>query len=128
MWVDTIKDESVLIDVLIDNTNSKHLELYSVMAEHDNVGFPLMYCFLSTATAINQGKRTKALSVWAICLCDKYGVQPVFVHCDKDMAEIGCSKLVWKEAKINLCWWHLRHALRTRLAKAKLSTTPYNFE
>jgi hypothetical protein len=44
------------------------------------------------------------------------------------MAEIGCSKLVWKEAKINLCWWHLRRALRMRLAKAKLSTTPYNFE
>jgi hypothetical protein len=43
------------------------------------------------------------------------------------MAEIGCSKSVW-EAKINLCWWHLRRAVRTCLAKAKLSTTPYNFE
>jgi len=44
------------------------------------------------------------------------------------MAEIGCAKVVWPEAKINLCWWHLHRAIRTRLAKAKLSTTPYNFE
>jgi hypothetical protein len=27
-----------------DNTNAKHLELYSVMAKHDNAGFPLSYC------------------------------------------------------------------------------------
>jgi len=44
------------------------------------------------------------------------------------MAEISCAKVVWPEAKINLCWWHLRRAIRTRLAKAKLSTTPYNVE
>lgn len=29
-------------------------------------------------------------------------------------------------AKIQLCWWHLRRAVRTRLAKKKLATTPYN--
>ena len=27
-----------------DNSSSKHLELYSVMAEHDNARFPLSYC------------------------------------------------------------------------------------
>ena len=32
----------------IDNTNSKNLELYSIMAEHDNAGFPVSYCLLST--------------------------------------------------------------------------------
>lgn len=41
------------------------------------------------------------------------------------MGEIGAVKDVW-EAKINLCWWHLRHAMRTRLAKTKLATSPYN--
>jgi hypothetical protein len=29
---------------------------------------------------------------------------------------------------INLCWWHLRRAVRTRLAKAKLATSPYNLD
>ena len=73
-----------------DNTNAKHLELYSVMAEHDNAGFPLSYCLISTATAIDQGKRTKSLAAWAACIRDKYGVNPIFTHVDKDMGEIGC--------------------------------------
>jgi hypothetical protein len=44
------------------------------------------------------------------------------------MAEIGTLKDVWKKAKISLCWWHLRRAVRTRLAKNKLSTTPYDMK
>lgn len=107
--------------------NAKHLELYSVMAEHDGAGFPLSYCLISTAASMDQGKRTKALAAWAKCIHDRYGVNPVFMHVDKDMAEIGCSREVW-DAKISLCWWHLRRAVRTRLAKAKLATTPYNIK
>jgi hypothetical protein len=38
------------------NTNSKNLELHSVMGEYDNAGFPLSYCLLSTATALLVGK------------------------------------------------------------------------
>lgn len=111
----------------IDNTNSKHLELYSIMGEYDNAGFLMTYCLLSTATAIDLGKRKLAIAAWARCLRDKYGVKPVFIHTDKDMGEIGAAKDVW-EAKINLCWWHLRRAVRTRLAKPKLSTSPYNID
>ena len=86
--------------------NAKHLELYSIMGEHDNAGFPLTYCLLFTATAVDQEKWMKALSAWAQCLQDKYGVNPVFIHTDKDMAEISCSRMAWN-VKINLCWWHL---------------------
>ncbi|KAJ6523472.1 hypothetical protein DFH09DRAFT_1329961 [Mycena vulgaris] len=86
-------------------TNSKHLELYTVMGEYDNVGFPLSYCLLSTTGSDDLGK--------------------LFIHVDKDMAEIGMARDVWN-VKIQLCWWHLRRAVRTRLEKSKLSTTPYN--
>ena len=27
-----------------DNTNSRHLELYTILGEYDNAGFPLSYC------------------------------------------------------------------------------------
>ncbi|KAJ7086004.1 hypothetical protein B0H15DRAFT_950602 [Mycena belliarum] len=107
------------------NTNSKHLELYSIMAEHDGAGFPLSYLLLSTATSIDQGKRKQALTAWARCVRDTYGITVKFTHVDKDMAEIGMLKEVW-DAKISLCWWHLRRAVRTRLANAKLTTTPYD--
>jgi len=97
------------------------------MGEYDNAGFPMTYCLLSTATAIDIGKRKKAIAAWSRCLRDKYGVNPVFIHSDKDMGEIGAAQEVW-DAKINLCWWHLRRAARTCLAKAKLSTSPYNLD
>ncbi|KAJ7572264.1 hypothetical protein C8J56DRAFT_720139, partial [Mycena floridula] len=70
------------------NTNSKNLELYFIMGEHDNAGFPLTYCLLTTETAVGIGKRKKALEAWAKVLRDRYGIYPVFIHLDKDMAEI----------------------------------------
>lgn len=109
-----------------DNTNSSNLELYSILGEYDNAGFPLTYCLLSTAEALEIGKRKKALNAWASVLRDKYGIIPIFADTDKDMAEIGMLRDVWILIKIQLCWWHLRKAVRERLAKNKLSTTPYN--
>ncbi|KAJ7307825.1 hypothetical protein DFH08DRAFT_975430 [Mycena albidolilacea] len=90
------------------NTNSKHLELYSLMGEQDGAGFPLSYLLLSTASSIDQGKRTQALTAWAKCVRDAYGIIAEFAHADKDMAEIGMLKV------------------RTRLTNKKLSTTPYD--
>lgn len=97
-----------------------------MLAEYDNAGFPLSYCLLSTAKSINIGKRTRALEAWAKTLRDRYRVMPRFVHSDKDMAEISMARTIWPEAKVQLCWWHLWREIRERLAKAKLSTTPYN--
>ena len=95
------------------------------MAKHDNTGFPLSYCLLSTADSIEIGKRSKALKAWASCLKEKYGIIPKIAHTDKDMAEIGMLRDVW-DPKVQLCWWHLRKAVRNRLATNKLTTTPYN--
>ncbi len=89
------------------NTNSSHLELYSVLGEYDNTGFPLTYCLLTTAQAIGLGKRKRALTAWGKVLRDRYGIIPRFSHVDKDMAEIGMLKDVWKFTKIQLCWWHM---------------------
>lgn len=112
-------------DYEIDNTNSRHLELYTVLGEFDNAGFPLSYCLLTTASSLEDRKRTRALEAWVAVLRDEYGVIPRFVHTDKDMAEIGASRRVWPEAKHQLCWWHQREALRRRL-KGNLPTSIYN--
>jgi hypothetical protein len=109
----------------IDNTNARHLELYTILGEYDNAGFPLSYCLLSTATSVEVRKRTKALQAWAAVLHREYGVTPRFVHTDKDMAEIGASRRVWPGAKHQLCWWHQREAVRRRL-KGNLPTSAYN--
>jgi hypothetical protein len=65
-------------------------------------------------------KRKKALMEWVKCLQDRYRVNPVFAHTDKDMAEIGMLQEVWL-VKIQLCWWHLQKAVRECLKKTKLN-------
>ncbi|KAJ7479127.1 hypothetical protein FB451DRAFT_1450936 [Mycena latifolia] len=94
----------------------------------DATCFPLSYCLLSTASSIQLGKRKKALTNWAKILRDEYSIDVDFIHLDKDMAGIGMGTDTWPIAKIQLCWWHLDDAVTTRLAKNKLSTTPYNSE
>jgi hypothetical protein len=69
----------VRLNVVADNTNSKHLELHSVMAEHDNAGFLLTYCLLSTATAIDHQKWLKALVACTIYLRRQYGIDPMSI-------------------------------------------------
>ena len=96
------------------------------MGEYDNTGFPLMYCLLLTAEALEIRKRKKALNNWAAVLQDRYGIIPIFTHTDKDMAKIGMLCDIWLSVKIQLCWWHLRKAVQEQLSKNKLSTTPYN--
>jgi hypothetical protein len=108
-----------------DNTNLKNLELYSILGEHDNAGFPLSYCMLLTATSLEIGKRRNALSRWVEALRDTYGIRPRFAHTDKDMGEISMLCDIW-DLKIQLCWWHLQKAIWEHLGKGKLSTTPYN--
>ena len=51
-----------------DNTNSRHLELYTILGEYDNAGFPLSYCLLTMASSVEDGKCTKALHAWAAIL------------------------------------------------------------
>ncbi|KAJ3779611.1 hypothetical protein GGU10DRAFT_337877, partial [Lentinula aff. detonsa] len=106
-----------VVEIGIDatyNTNSRHLELYSMVFEYDNAGFPGTYCFLTTASAVEPGKRTKSIALWANAVKEHYGVNPCYVHLDKDMAEIGAAKL------------YLRRAVRERLKSSKVRTTPYH--
>ena len=42
---------------------------------------------------------------------EAYNIHPTFVHIDKDMVEINAVKEVWN-LKIQLCWWHLKKAVR----------------
>lgn len=95
------------------------------MGEYGGAGYPLSYLFLETATSLEIGKRTKALQAWAEALKKAYALDPRFVHVDKDMAEIRMIQQTWN-AKIQLCWWHLQRAVKQRLVKSNLSTTPYD--
>ncbi|TFK96094.1 hypothetical protein BDV98DRAFT_516418, partial [Pterulicium gracile] len=87
-------------------TNSKHLKLYAIIAEVDGAGVPIGYCLLSTASALNPGKRKRALLRWATALQEHYDLDSAFVHPNQDVAEIGMVRDWWPLAKIQICWWH----------------------
>jgi len=116
----------LLLNCLQDNTNEANLELYSVLGELDNAGFPLAYCLLSTATAISQCKRTATLISFLGKIRSTYHIFPSFTHVDKDFAEISALGAVWPSAKPQICMWHLQRAISERLAKPSLKTTSYN--
>jgi hypothetical protein len=112
--------------LIIDNTNESKLELYSIIAEVDNAGYPLGYCFLSTASSITPSKRACALVSFLDLVKKTYQIEPQFTHVDKDFAEIKALSTVWPSASIRICWWHLKRAISERLVKASLRTTRYD--
>jgi hypothetical protein len=57
---------------------------------------------------------------------NKYSLDPKIVHTNKNAAEIKAMQVVWPKAKHQLCLWHLKKAVCSRLSKAKLSTVHYD--
>ncbi|CAG8681162.1 3112_t:CDS:1, partial [Scutellospora calospora] len=67
------------------NTNKMNLELYSVLAEVDRMGFPLAYMLLTMATTIIDGVHTKIITQFFDKLYH-IGINSTFVMTDKDSA------------------------------------------
>lgn len=122
----TSQSDSYNANFQVDNTNEANLELYSMVGEIDNAGYPVAYCLLSTATSISLGKRTAALSAFLQRIKVTYKVNPSFTHVDKDFAEIAALGKTWPDAKVQLCWWHLSRAVSQRMAKRSLRTSAYD--
>ena len=106
-------------------TNNKGIELFAVMAEFDGTGVPLAYCFVDVFE--DNGKCERKAEPGAVIgiltqflqpLKD-YGLNPAFFGTDKDPAEISAIGQIWPEATIQLCCWHARRALRTKIRASK---------
>ena len=46
-------------------------------------------------------------------------LEPEFFLTDKDFAQISAARFVWKNVKIQLCLWHIKKAVETRLGNNK---------
>jgi hypothetical protein len=97
-----------------DNTNTEDLEMYGLLAEHDNAGLPVVYMFLSTTTSIEKNKQTRIITSFLSTIRDCYSLNPRFIHTDKDPAEITAVKNVWPDSKHQLCHWHMNKAVTDR--------------
>ena len=86
----------------------------------------MAYLFLGTATN-TAGARTSALTQFFRTLYLNGLQSPEFLT-DKDWAQINTARQTWPTTKIQLCYWHLRRAVKKRLADSSVNTNIYDAE
>ena len=110
-------------------TNSAGMDLFAVLAELDGSGIPVAYCFLDKTATKKQGTSqsipgsTTSILVQLLQRVKSLGFNPTFFTTDKDQAEISAIRQVWPRTSIQLCYWHAKRALRTKLKDRKLTNT-----
>ena len=109
-------------------TNNTGMDLFAVLAEVDGTGVPLAYCFLGVTPSADGVRRADAGALTHILeqflrRIRSAGFSPTFFGMDKDASEIAAVKLVWPEATLQLCYWHVKRAVRTKLKDASVSKT-----
>jgi hypothetical protein len=129
----TLASESV--ELAMDatyGTNNAGMELFAVLAELGGTGVPLAYLFLQTLPLetgdlnANQGAVTHVLDQFLRPL-QISGFNPTFFGCDKDDSEIAAIRQVWPSTKIQLCLWHAKRAVRTKLRDSHKSNSQSSY-
>ncbi|KAH8922378.1 hypothetical protein BT69DRAFT_1220360, partial [Atractiella rhizophila] len=108
-----------LVEAAMDatyKTNKENLELFTVMAEVDGMGFPLGYMLLSATEKLVPHVKTEGIRRFCKGLKERR-INPRIMHVDKDLTEINAIKQTWPDAKISLCLWHVKDAVKKRLCR-----------
>jgi hypothetical protein len=110
-------------------TNNIGMHLFAVLAELDGTGIPLAYCFMDVfndnsheVRRADPGATTALLNQFLQPLRDT-GFNPTFFGTDKDLSEIAAIGQVWPNTSIQLCYWHARRAVRTKLTASRQTNT-----
>lgn len=110
-------------------TNNAGMQLFAVLAEVDGTGVPLAYCFLEVFANNAKGERRAMPGAISGVLCQflRYlkasGLNPTFFGTDKDPSEIFAVRQTWPNATVQLCYWHARRAIRSKLASTQKTNT-----
>jgi hypothetical protein len=125
-------------EIVIDSTfktNQELFELFVVNVNCGGYGMPIAYLYLltleGTAAALTKPENTVNTRVQALCSffssLRNEGLLPVFVLTDKDAGEISAVHQAWSwTTKIQLCYWHLEHAIDRRLKDKKSTAGTYS--
>lgn len=115
-------------------TNNGGLSLFSVLAEVHGTGAPLAYCFVEVFKDNSKGVRRaepgSMIGVLAQFLqkLRALGLDPAFFGTDKDLSEIFAVRQTWPNATIQLCYWHARRAIRTKLSASQETNTQNEYK
>ena len=115
-------------------TNNAGMSLFAVLAEVDGTGVPLAYCFVDVFKDNKTGDRYAVPGAIPSTLeqflrpLRAYGCKPTFFGTDKDFSEIWAIHQAFPEATIQLCFWHARRAIRTKLSSSQATKTQAEYK
>ena len=105
--------------ICIDKTNALGFEVYAIIGQINGTGFPMVYLFLDNVKK-DDGIRTTILLEFFKQLQNRGLQNPEFFLTDKDWAQINAALSAWPNIKIQLCLWHLKRAVKKRLADSSI--------
>jgi len=94
-------------------------ELYDFHVEVNGTGFPLAYLFLENNGNCNGWIRTDTIAAFLTEIRLRKHVEPEFFLTDKDFVQISAAQRTWPSVKIQLCQWHVKRAIETKLRDSK---------
>lgn len=105
-------------------TNSSGADLFAVLAEVDGAGVPLCYMFVEKQGISDNSRRTvdgdlTAIIIQFLAILKNFGFRPRFFGTDKDQSELNAASVIFPEAKRQICWWHLKCAIKKKLKDSK---------
>ena len=111
-------------------TNNAGLDLFSVLAEVDGTGVALAYCFVGIADETRRAQPGALTNILQQFLgrIRQAGFSPTFFGTDKDQSEINAVQQVWPRTTLQLCYWHAKRAIRTKLKAASMFGTLSHYE
>jgi hypothetical protein len=98
-------------------TAKGRFELYAIVGQFQGSGFALGYLILDIHQD-NELTRTTVLTEFFTHFRN-LGLNPDFIFTDKDFAEINAAKSVWNESHVQLCLWHIKKAILTKIRSSK---------
>jgi hypothetical protein len=115
-------------------TNSGGMDLFAVLAEVEGTGVPLAYCLveLLKPPQANPAQKkpiradpgaTAYIIQQFLERLKNFGFNPRCVAIDKDLSEIAAVTAVWSGVKVQLCYWHVKRAVSTKLNSSKSTNT-----
>ena len=109
-------------------TNNAGQDLFAVLAEVGGVGIPIAYCFVGCTTPVSS--RADGVPGCLIGVLQQFlepirraGFFPTFFGTDKDSSEIAAIKLVWPDVTMQLCFWHVKRAIKAKLKYSSKTKT-----
>ena len=104
------------------------MDFYALLSELDATVVPLGY-LLVAANAPDQTS-ISAVAGAKINILEQFlepnkaaSCNPTFFGCDKDRTEIAAIRQVWPSTSVQLCYWHAKRAIQTKLKDNKKTRT-----